>query len=176
MGRKKSKSKTIDEAPIQGPTSTPLSTIATISAVATDPILGFRVRVLLYDFLNINKDPNSEKRINCTTDEYYISAPYFDERQAAIVKAAVVDADLGRDTESGTTQDYDILMVSQKGRSFGNAIRALLGSFIDKRYASGDARPCGPHHLAPLYAKLFGIDMEELKDAKFLSRLRRAGV
>ncbi|KAM0270965.1 hypothetical protein ACHAPA_003034 [Fusarium lateritium] len=153
-------------------TALPLTlTLTTTSAIAKDPILGYRVRVLLYDFLNVMKDPNSEKRINSTTNEYYISGPYFDETQATTLKAAIIDVDLG---ESDKADNLD--QVSYQGQSFETAVRALLSSFIDKRRASGDTRPCGPHHLGPMYAKLFGIDMDELKDAKFLGRLRRAGL
>ncbi|KAH7192365.1 uncharacterized protein B0J16DRAFT_332905 [Fusarium flagelliforme] len=178
MGKKreKKKSKAADEAQPQAPTSTPSNILTTTSAIAADPALGYKVRVLLYDFLNVTKDNNSEKRINCTTDEYHISGPYFDETQVAIIKAATVDVDLDRYAEDNGTEDLDSVMVSQQGQSFEDAVRALLCSFIDKRRASGGARPCGPHHLAPMYAKFFGIEMEELKDAKFLSRLRRSGI
>jgi hypothetical protein len=116
------------------------------------------------------KDPNSEKRINSTTNEYYISDPYFDETQAATLKAAIIDIDLSELDEAD-----DMVQLSQ-GQSFETAAQALLSNFIDKRRASGDARPCGPHHLAPIYARFFGINMDELKDAKFLCRLSRAGV
>lgn len=143
------------------------------SAIAKDPILGYRLRVLLYDFLNITKDPNSEKRINSTTNEYYLSGPYFDETQATTLKGAIIDIELGGLDEA----DADVIdHITQQGQSFETAVRVQLSSFIDKRRASGDTRPCGPHHLAPMYAKFFGIDMDELKDAKFLSRLRRVGL
>ncbi|KAH7487204.1 hypothetical protein FOMA001_g4621 [Fusarium oxysporum f. sp. matthiolae] len=93
-----------------------------------------------------------------------------------MVKAAIIDVDLVKHAEAADTEDIDRYLVSQQGMSFETAVRTLLGSFLDKRRASGDARPCGPHHLAPLYAKFFGIDLEELKEDKFLGRLRRAGI
>jgi hypothetical protein len=150
--------------------ATSIITVTTTSALAKDPTIGYRVRVLLYDFINVMKDPNSEKRINSTTNEYYISDPYFDETQAATLKAAIIDIDLSELDEAD-----DMVQLSQ-GQSFETAAQALLSNFIDKRRASGDARPCGPHHLAPIYARFFGINMDELKDAKFLCRLSRAGV
>lgn len=55
------------------------------------------------------------------------------------------------------------------------AIQSHLLNFLEKRKASGDARPCGPHDLAPLYRAVFGSSKDDLKDEKFLSRLRRAG-
>ena len=51
-----------------------------------------------------------------------------------------------------------------------------MENFFEKRRASGDARPCGPHDMGSIYLAVFGVSKEELKDDKFLSRLRRAGL
>lgn len=56
------------------------------------------------------------------------------------------------------------------------AIKGCLQNFFEKRRTSGDARPCGPHDMGPIYLAVFGIAKEELKDEKFLSRLRRSGL
>lgn len=56
------------------------------------------------------------------------------------------------------------------------AIKDCLHNFFDKRRANGDARPCGPHDLGPIYCAVFSIAKTELKDEKFLSRLRRSGL
>lgn len=56
------------------------------------------------------------------------------------------------------------------------AIKSSLKNFFEKRRASGDARPCGPHDMGPIYRAVFGITKEDLKDEKFLSRLSRAGL
>lgn len=53
------------------------------------------------------------------------------------------------------------------------AIKSCLQNFFEKRRASGDARPCGPHDMGPIYQAVFGITKEDLKDEKFLSRMRR---
>ncbi|KAI9166734.1 hypothetical protein HJFPF1_02848 [Paramyrothecium foliicola] len=163
------------------------TTLTTTSAVAADPILGYKIRVLLHDFLTVTKDPNAARRIGSTTNEHYISAPYFDDFQAAVVKAALVDVDLDehnlapiatRYAQADADIEEDVLLdtTSLEGQTFETAVQALLSTFFDKRRASGDARPCGPHHLAPLYAGLFGIGIEELDDEKFLGRLRRNGL
>lgn len=57
-----------------------------------------------------------------------------------------------------------------------NAIQSCLQSFFEKRRASGDARPCGPHDMGPIYQAVFGITKEDLKNEQFLSRLRRTGL
>lgn len=57
-----------------------------------------------------------------------------------------------------------------------DAITACLQNFFAKRRASGDARPCGPHDMGPVYKAVFGITAEELESEKFLGRLRRAGL
>jgi hypothetical protein len=56
------------------------------------------------------------------------------------------------------------------------AIKSCLQNFFEKRRASGNARPCGPHDLGPIYQAVFGITKEDLKNEKFLSRLRRTGL
>ncbi|KAF5574771.1 hypothetical protein FPANT_11619 [Fusarium pseudoanthophilum] len=173
MGKKKSKTNSTEAS-----SSAPANSLTTTSTIAADPILGYRIRVLLHDFLSVTKDSRSEKRINSTTDEQYISVPYFDEGQAAVIKAAIIDVDFAKHASAAADdiEDIDRDLISQQGKSFEAAVRTLLDGFLDKRRASGDARPCGPHHLAPLYAKFFGIDLEELKEDKFLGRLRRAGI
>lgn len=76
---------------------------------------------------------------------------------------------------SRADEDMDMARLVQ-GQSFEGALRIVLHEFTEKRRASGDARPCGPHHLAPLYAALFGVQLEEMRADKFLVRLRRQGV
>jgi hypothetical protein len=56
------------------------------------------------------------------------------------------------------------------------AINSFFQNFLKKRKASGDARPCGAHDMVPFYKVVFGITTEELKNEKFLSRLRRSGL
>lgn len=56
------------------------------------------------------------------------------------------------------------------------AIKSCFQSFFEKRKASGDARPCGPHDMGPIYRAIFMVSKEELKDERFLGRLRRAGL
>lgn len=168
--------------PVAVASTSTLPGLTSTIAIAADPTLGYKIRVLLYDFLNVTKDPNSERRINSTTDEHYVSAPYFDHDQAMVVKAAIVDADLSKhdpkisDYTDGENNENSSKSCRLEGQAFDVAVRTILNRFIDKRRASGDARPCGPHDLAPLYASLFGIGMEEIQDSKFLSRLRRAKV
>lgn len=66
--------------------------------------------------------------------------------------------------------------VAQKILTIEEAITSCLKNFFAKRRASGDARPCGPHDMGPVYKTVFGITTAELKDEKFLSRLRRTGL
>ncbi|KAF4332347.1 C6 transcription factor [Fusarium beomiforme] len=150
MGKKRNKNKGTDAA-----SSAPPTTLSTTSAIAVDPILGYRIRVLLYDFLNVTKDPHSKKRINSTVYEHYISDPCFDESQAVMVKVATIDVDLGKHTEHADNEDFGQVAIPQHGQELETALRTFLQNFIEKRRASGDVRPCGPHYLAPLYVKFF---------------------
>ncbi|KAM0802260.1 hypothetical protein BDR22DRAFT_843951 [Usnea florida] len=56
------------------------------------------------------------------------------------------------------------------------AIDNLLAHFFDKRRASGDSRPCGPHDMVPVCMSVSCMYKEELKDECFMSRLRRSGL
>ena len=56
------------------------------------------------------------------------------------------------------------------------AIHNRLANFFDKWGASGDSRPCGPHDMVPIYVSVLGIGKEELRDERFLGRLRRSGL
>ncbi|KAK9445640.1 hypothetical protein VB005_00752 [Metarhizium brunneum] len=144
----------------------------TTSALRTDGILGYKIRVLMYDLLNITKDPSSARRLNATVNEHYLSTPYFTASEAETIKNATVDAEIS----SHLIPDESSATEAILGKSLYGALCALLQNFLDKRRASGDARPCGPHDLAPIFAALLGIELEELKDEKFLGRLRRNGV
>ncbi|KAG7417501.1 hypothetical protein LZL87_001027 [Fusarium oxysporum] len=101
MGKKKSKNNSTEAA-----SSAPANALTTTSTIVADPILGYRIRVL-HDFLNFTKDSRSQKRLNSTIDEHYISAPYFNEGQAAVVKAAIIDVDLAKHAAAADTQDID---------------------------------------------------------------------
>ncbi|OAA34911.1 hypothetical protein BBO_08998 [Beauveria brongniartii RCEF 3172] len=152
-------------------TGNPTSALpTTTSAVAADPILGFKMRLLIHDFINVEKDANAARRINSTTHPHYISLPYFNQQQADAVEAAIVD------TIPVVEQEHLAVLAnipSHQGQRFDAALGAFFQNFFDKRRASGDARPCGPHSLAPVYALLFGIDEKELHSAQFQDRLRR---
>ncbi|KAM0665995.1 hypothetical protein ACQRIU_005339 [Beauveria bassiana] len=73
MGKSKLK---IEHKLTGDPTSAPPTTT---SAVAADPILGFKMRLLIHDFINVGKNANAARRINSTTHPHYISLPYFDQ-------------------------------------------------------------------------------------------------
>lgn len=159
------------EEPVQASRALP----TTASAVRDDPSLGYKLRVLIHDLLNISRDPSSEKRLNATTDEYYLSLPYFSAQEAEAIENAVIDVEPSLHNIPGdlNTGGDDSPLTS---KSVKDALRWILSGFFDKRRASGDSRPCGPHHLAPLYAALYGINLAELQDTKFLGRLRRNGI
>ena len=150
---------------------------------------------------NISNDNAAELRTLATTDELYISAPYFTPHEATLIKTTLVSPPhldeipefetLGYEDEeeSGdveTRQDHAQKRLASPQQSpvapdpelitIEEAIKTRLSTFFDKRRASGDARPCGPHDMGPIYLAVFGIGKGELKDEKFLSRLRRAGL
>ncbi|ATY62177.1 hypothetical protein A9K55_008947 [Cordyceps militaris] len=173
MGRKRSSK--AQPAAAEGPVQASRALPTTASAIRNDPALGYKLRVLIYDLLNVTRDPCSEKRINTTTDAHYLGLPYFSAEESQALKNAIIDVEPSLYHVPGDLA-ADGNAAQLLSRSVADALGMLLSGFFDKRRASGDSRPCGPHHLAPLYAALYGIDLAELQDAKFLARLRRNGV
>ncbi|KAK8121977.1 hypothetical protein PG984_010647 [Apiospora sp. TS-2023a] len=137
--------------------------LKTTSELAADTNLGYKIRVLIYDLRNFSKDAGSQRRTLQTTDELYISSPYFTPKEVSIIKGAICVPD----EESQPSKAPEIVEA---------AIQKAMANFFEKRKASGDARPCGPHDLAPIYEAVFGIEKEEVQDERFLSRMRRQGL
>jgi len=144
----------------------------TLAALKANLDLLYKIRVLIYDLRNIAKDKSSEARTLRTTDELYISSPYFTPAEAALIKSTIVEdhityADLGAMEETDP---------APSSMAIEEAIKTRLTNFFEKRRVSGDSRPCGPHDMAPTYEKVFGISRAEIDDERFLSRLRRSGL
>ncbi|KAK2779692.1 C6 transcription factor [Colletotrichum kahawae] len=167
-----------------------LAAQCTTSGVRDDPTLGFKIRALLHDLSNLAKDPAAARRLNNTTDEHYISGPYFSTEEAKAVKEAIVDVEFNSHLDPNAQYEYSVTNEPQpndgevgvssvsrvRGQTVDAAIRMIMDNFLEKRKSSGDARPCGPHDLAPVYLGLFGIAVADLQDHKFMSRLVRSGV
>jgi hypothetical protein len=143
------------------PSNNTALTSITLSQLRKKEQLWYKIHVLLYDLRNIKTDHASEMRTLSTTDELYISSPYFSEAEAAQTKSALI---------------IDAENIGDKPSTVEEFIKTQLETFFEKRRASGDARPCGPHDLAPIYEKAFGIEHTVLQDEKLLARLRRSGL
>ena len=161
-------------SPSSLPTTTNVAGPTSFSTIRQDADLWYRIHVLMYDLSNVTIDPSSERRISATTHELYISEPYFLDSEAKRICTAVIDVD--DVIERGEEEAVDNTSVLSKDVTVEEMIHYFLSDFFDKRKASGDARPCGPHDMVPIYGRVFGIQKEELKDERFLSRLRRSGI
>ena len=143
--------------PTSTPTSEPTPLTPTLYDLQQDTDMWYRIKVLLYDLSNIASDSLSERRLSSTTNELYISDHYFTCIESARILSTLI-----------STQEPQ--------ESIQSAIQQQLATFFDKRRASGDARPCGPHNMVPVYGRAFGIEKDELKDERFLNCLRRSGL
>ena len=141
-----------------------------LSDIRSNPDLWYRIKVLLHDLSNVGHDISSEKRLSVTTNELYISAPYFSEAEATQILSTLI--------ETSTPSDEGSIAHSPKilTASIQETIHQRLANFFDKRKASGDSRPCGPHDMLPIYLDVFKLQKQDLKDEKFLGRLRRSGL
>jgi hypothetical protein len=173
-------------------TTEPLQTTKTfLSDLKQDSDLWYKIHVLIYDLCNIKTDPSAESRTLLTTDELYISGPYFTESESALVKHTIIQGirntqvptETEEITEKPTTaeganaaKEHSSSIIPKEPKTVEEAIKERLAGFFDKRKASGDSRPCGPHDMTPIYESVFGIHHSELQDERFLGRLRRSGL
>ena len=155
----------------------PESIQTTLSALRQDLDLWYKIQVLLYDLSKVARDPQSEKRISSTTHPLYISEPYFSVSESTRILTAVIDdsANVEAIRPQYPNSDYEEPHTPE-GKTIEEAIYDTMTNFLDKRKASGDARPCGPHDMVPVYGSIFGIPKEKLEDERFLARLKRSGL
>lgn len=115
----------------------------------------------------------SELRTLRTTDELYISGPYFTPSESNLIKATIVEDTLdSKAAVTDETSDNKFVPLIKESKTAEEAIKGMLAGFFDKRKASGDSRPCGPHDMAPIYERVFNIKASELQDERFLSRAK----
>ena len=151
------------------PNSPPMHPTAALSDIQSNPDIWYRVQVLLYDLSNVGNDVLSEKRLSATTNEPYISAPYFTEAEATQILSTLV--------EPGSLSKESIApSPNVRTTTIQDTINQRLANFLAKRKASGDPRPCGPHDMLPIYLDVFKLRRGDLKKKKFIARLRKSGL
>ncbi|KAL8980336.1 MAG: hypothetical protein Q9177_005910 [Variospora cf. flavescens] len=148
------------------PSTRPLTAL---SEIQSNLDIWYRVQVLLHDLSNVGNDVHSEKRLSATTNELYISAPSFTEAEATQILSALVEP-------TDRSEESIVPSASILTATIQDTIHQRLVDFFDKRKASGDARPCGPHDMLPIYLDVFKLQKEDLMNEKFLGRLRRSGL
>ncbi|KAK1466695.1 UMTA methyltransferase [Colletotrichum melonis] len=148
--------RTNKEKPVTAQAPSTTSPRLTTSSINADPILGYKIRVLIHDLSEKQKTP---KRNDESTQR---------------PREATIDVELQISTSAATQDNHEAdeneerdSRVRISGLTVEEAIETVMNGFLDKRRASGDARPCGPHDLAPIYAALFGIHLLELQSQQF---------
>ena len=148
---------------------------STLSRLLEDWDLWYRIHVLLYDLSKVARDPHSEKRLALTLDPLYISEPYFSHAESTRILQTIIDDPTFYEAKSPPNASADDIALTEES-TIEQAIYDKMTNFLNKRKASGDVRPCGPHDLVPIFAAIFGIPKDELEDERFLVRLRRSGL
>ncbi|KAL8684605.1 MAG: hypothetical protein Q9218_008220 [Villophora microphyllina] len=133
--------------------------------------LWFSLKYLIYDLNNIN-DPTSALRLGLTVHPLYISEPYFSSTDATRILSITIDHQLPVPSDSSDDADAEDapddtppmddgpLLLTSSILTVESALHERLKGFLEKRKASGDARPCGPHDMFPIYCEVFGISKE----------------
>ena len=160
------------------PKTATVPTKTTLSDLRLDTDLRYRILVLLHDFDKLGTDHLSAQRLSATTDELYISAPYFTESQCEKVRTAIVWNDPHcQEIDHEVEFDADPAAVEAGEASVEDAMHSRLAGFLERRKVIGDdARPCGPHDILPIYSCIFQVRKGDLMEEIFLSRLRRSGL
>ncbi|KAH9909088.1 hypothetical protein F4778DRAFT_715277 [Xylariomycetidae sp. FL2044] len=164
--------------------------LKTVEDLRSDPDIDYRLKALLFDLCHV-KEHTSQRRLEQTTDSLYISSPYFTPEQAIRVREAATcrrrrkECEYEYDPHENNNNNNNPSQSEEEDQSSAgllllplsvqDAITRRLENFLEKRRASGDARPCGPHDLAPVYLEVFGIADAELRDERFLRRLGGGG-
>lgn len=152
------------------------SSKVSVSDLKQDLDLLYRIRVLLYDLRNMLKNRASEHRTLRTTNELYISDPYFTASQASLIKAAITQEYMKPELDERVDDNKmaNEEEVVKEPQPVEKANKARLTNFLEKRRASGNSRPCGPHDMAPIYESVFGINSSELQDDNFIRQVNKA--
>jgi hypothetical protein len=176
---KSSKSKTTQPPP--SPAST--AAITTVADLRKDAALWYKILLLIYDLKNVgSKNPESKNRLEQTTHVRHLSGPYFTEMEAEKVRNAVV---VGWRSTREESEEYDeeenstepeVTDATDVPTTLDQAITHRLKNFLDKRKASGDARPCGKHDMVPVYLECFGAKKEEIEGEGFVRRATKYGL
>lgn len=163
----------------------PLASSATVITLKQNSSLWYRIKILLYDLRHLDSNPASCDRLNQITDPHYISSPYFTEAESTLIKTALISQETTAESSQDTTigddlDDGDAIPLNNfrtdQPRTFQAVVEESLASFLEKRKASGDARPCEAHTIAPLYESIFGISRQETLEENFLRRVRKTGI
>ena len=149
----------------------------TLSSLRQDTDLWYRVCVLLNDLSTYRVDPSAERRLLKTTHELFISAPYFSESDAVKVRTTPIQTTIKVATteEQWASGSQETPFSSSKMTTLEEAVHNRLAKVFEQHRASGDSRPCVPYDIVPVYMSFLGINKEELRDERFLRRLRRRG-
>ncbi|KAI4251195.1 MAG: hypothetical protein L6R35_007614, partial [Caloplaca aegaea] len=103
--------------------------LTALSEIQSNPDIWYRVQVLLHDLSNVGNDIHSEKRLSATTNELYISKPYFTEAEATQILSALVEP-------TDRSEESIIPSPSILTATIQDTIHQSLVNFFDKRKAS----------------------------------------
>jgi len=142
---KKKQSRTFAKDIKNAETASQKDMIATLQDLQANFDLWYKVRVLLHDLSNVATDRAAEARTLCTTDELYISDPYFTAEEAALIKATTVSPPILKEIpefealelEGGETKEAGQEKSIPERMAIEEAIKSCLENFFEKGKRAG---------------------------------------
>ena len=137
----------------------------TTSQIVANPILRYKLRLLLHDFRNFTNDRTAGWRLATATGQTWIGRPYFTSVEARVIKAAIVDTcSLTRDFEMAPLEDVSR---GRKRRSVMEVFEECVELYYKKRCLGLYRPPLAPDEMAPIFEWVFGIHRAEYDNKAF---------
>ena len=133
-----------------------------IGTLRQNPLLWYKLHVLVYDLRHFKSDTRSETRLNEVADRSYIGSPYFSDDESRQIKSIVVNVAQNRTLE----------------QVIEDAFKQRLEKRIKTRMnETGDYKVCTAHDIGPIFEKSFNIRPKDLqKNKSFRDLVQKGGL
>ncbi|KAI1766825.1 hypothetical protein GGR53DRAFT_484538 [Hypoxylon sp. FL1150] len=135
-----------------------------------DPVIGFKIRLLVFDFAHYTTRDESRWRANQIHDPVRPDGVHFTDEEAVRVWEAYVStyAEVGEFPEEA--------IPATPHQSVAQMLGERVTRHWEKRLPDGGRRPIEAGEVALVYASVFGISRAQMDDPAFAARVARYDV